>query len=143
MAGLKALEATIKNTGKETLPVHLALDGPDADRTHRKNCTVISATIPSATEKTLVVPIVPVPPRPSEWLCDGKEKTFPWSDSSEKSGYNLAKANALSIYVYHPRQEYVYEVARLRAIPTDDPASVNEGSVGWEPRIQQPSRNVQ
>ena len=32
MAGLKAIEAKVRNTGKRTLPVHFVLDGPGADR---------------------------------------------------------------------------------------------------------------
>jgi hypothetical protein len=126
MAGLKTLEATVKNTGKHTLPVHLALDGPDADRTHRKNCTIISETVPPGEEKTLVVPIFPAPPSPIEWLRDGKGKTFPYPESPQKGGYHLSMANAISIYVYHPRQEHAYEVSRLRAIPTGDRASADD-----------------
>jgi hypothetical protein len=34
-------------------------------------------------------------------------------------GYHLAQVHALSIYVYHPRQEYTYEVSGLRAIPDE------------------------
>lgn len=116
LAGLKALEATVKNTGKHTLPVHLALDGPDADRTHRKNCTIISETIPPGEEKTLVMPIIPAPPSPIEWLQVGQGKAFPYPESREKDGYNLAKANAISIYVYHPRQAYAYEVSSVRTV---------------------------
>jgi len=117
MAGLNAIEANVKNTEKRTLHVHLALDGPDADRTHRKNCKITSETIPPGEEKTLVVPIVPVPPSPVEWLRAWKAKTFPYPESREKGGYNLAKANAISIYVYRPGQEYSYEVSGLHAIP--------------------------
>jgi hypothetical protein len=116
MAGLKALEAKVRNTGRRTLPIHLALDGPGADRTHRKNCKITSETIPPGEEKTLAMPIVPVPPNPVEWLRPGKEKTFPYPESWSKDGYSLAKANAISIYVYHPGQEYSYEVSELRAI---------------------------
>lgn len=120
MAGLKALEATVKNTGTHTLPVHLALDGPHADRTHRKNCTIISETVPPGEDKTLVVPIVPVQPSPIEWLQGGKETTFSYAESREKDGYDLARAHVISIYVYHPSQQYSYEVFGLRAIP-DEP----------------------
>jgi hypothetical protein len=120
MAGLKAIEAKVKNTGKRTLPVHFVLDGPDADRTHRKNCKIVSERIPPGEEKTLVVPIVPVPPNPVEWLRAGKEKTFPYPESRAKDGYSLATANAISIYVYHPGQEYSYEVSGFRAI-SDEP----------------------
>ncbi len=126
MAGLSALEATVKNTGKHTLPVHFALDGPDADRTSRKNCTIVSETIPPGTEKTLVVPIIPVPPSPVEWLRDGQGKPLPYPELPQKGGYNLARANAISIYVYHPRREYSYEVSGLCAIPVGDPAPVDE-----------------
>jgi hypothetical protein len=120
MAELKAIEARVKNTGRHTLHVHFALDGPDADRTHRKNCKITSETIPPGQEKALVVPIVPAPPNPVEWLRAGKEKTFPYPESPENGGYSLAKANAVSIYVYHPGHEYSYEVSGLRAIP-DEP----------------------
>jgi hypothetical protein len=120
MAGLKALEVKVRNTGKRALPVHFVLDGPGADRTHRKNCKITSETIPPGEEKTLAVPIVPVPPKPVEWLRAGKEKTFPYPESWAKDGYSLAIAKAISIYVYHPGQEYSYEVSGLRAIP-DEP----------------------
>lgn len=91
-------------------------DGPDAERTHRKNCTIISETIPPGEEKTLVMPIIPAPPSPIEWLQVGQGKVFPYPKSKEKGGYNLAKVNAISIYVYHPRQAYTYEVSGLRTI---------------------------
>ncbi len=117
MAGFKALETTAKNTGKHILPVHLALDGPGADRTHRKNCTISSETIPPGEVKTLVVPILPVPPSPVEWLRGGREMTYPYPESQDQDGFHLAQATAISIYVYHPRREYSYEVSRLRAIP--------------------------
>lgn len=116
MAGLKAIEAKVRNTGKRTLPVHLVLDGPDADRTHRKNCKIMSEKIPPGKEKTLTVPIVTVPPSPVEWLRAGKEKTFPYPESWAKDGYGLATANAISIYVYHPGQKYSCEVSGFRAI---------------------------
>jgi hypothetical protein len=120
MAGLKALEATVKNTGKHPLPVHLALDGPDADRTHRKNCTIVSETISPGEQKTLVVPILPVPPTPVEWLRGGRTAPFPYPESRGKEGYRLARGDAISVYVYHPGREYSYEVLGLRAIP-DEP----------------------
>ncbi len=117
MAGLKALEATVKNTGKQPLQVHLALDGPNADRTARKNCTIISQKIPPGQAQTLVVPIVPVPPSPVQWLQVGKGKALPYPGAKEGGAYGLAKANAISIYVYQPRQACAYEVSMLRAIP--------------------------
>ena len=51
-----------------------------------------------------------------DYLRAGKEKTFPYPESWTKDGYSLAKANAISVYVYHPEQEYSYEVSGLRAI---------------------------
>jgi len=119
MAGLRALQATVRNTGKRALPVHLALDGPDADRTHRRNCTIISETIPPGEEKTLVVSIFPALPSPTEWLRGEKETPYPYPESREADGYHLARANAISIYVYNPSQEYSYEVSGLRAIPAE------------------------
>ena len=120
MAGLEALEATVKNTGSHALSVHLALDGPEADRTRRKNCTIVSETLRPGEEKTLVVPIVSAPPSPIEWLRAGKGKVFPYPESPQRGGYNLAKADAISIYVYHPTREHAYEVSGLRAI-SDEP----------------------
>ncbi|MFW6114594.1 MAG: GH39 family glycosyl hydrolase [bacterium] len=117
VAGLEALQATVRNTSNHTLNVHLAIDGPGADRTHRRNCKITSETIPPGQEKTLVVPIVPAPPDPVAWLRDGHGKTFVYPESWEKEGYNLDKARAVSVYVYQPRQEYTYEVFGLRAIP--------------------------
>ena len=119
MAGLRALEATVRNTGNRALPVHLALDGPGADRTQRRNCTIISETIPPGEEKTLVVSILPALPSPTEWLRGEKETPYPYPKSREADGYHLARANAISIYVYHPSQEYSYEVSGLRAIPAE------------------------
>ena len=117
VVGLKAIEATVKNTGKHTLNVHLAVDGPDADRTHRRNCRITSESIPPGEAKTLVVPIAPAPPTPVQWLRDGKAKTFPFPQSSEMDGYDLAKACAVSVYVYQPGAEYSYEVSNLRTVP--------------------------
>jgi hypothetical protein len=117
MAGLDAIEANVKNTGKHTLNVHLVIDGPAADRTHRKNCKITSETIPPGEEKTLAVSIVPGPPSPIEWLRDGKQKTHPFPERSEKDGYGLSRADAISIYVYHPAREYTHEVSGFRAIP--------------------------
>jgi hypothetical protein len=139
MAGLAAVEATVKNNGTSALPVHLALDGPEADRTQRKNCTIISATIPPGEERTLTVPILPAPPSPVEWLRDGNATTLPYPESQEKDGYPLAQANAISIYVYHPQREYGYEVSQLRAIRAadrvaDDQGATDAGKQAREPR---------
>lgn len=117
VAGLEAVEATVKNTSRRTLNVHLAIDGPDADRTGRRNCKITSETIPPGEEKTLVVPIVPAPPSPVAWLRDGQGETFVYPKSWENDGYNLDKARAVSIYVYQPGQEYSYEVFGIRAVP--------------------------
>jgi len=116
VTGLKALQAKVRNTGKRTLNVHMVIDGPGADRTHRKNCKITSETIRPGVEKTLVVPIVATPPSPVEWLRGGGEKTFPYPESRGEGGYGLSTANAVSIYVYHPSAEYTYEVSRFRAI---------------------------
>jgi hypothetical protein len=56
VAGLEAVEATVRNTSTRTLNVHLVIDGPGADRTHRRNCKISSETIPPGEAKTLVVP---------------------------------------------------------------------------------------
>jgi hypothetical protein len=123
MAGLKAVEATVKNTGNHALNVHLAVDGPDADRTQRRNCTITSETIPPGEEKTLIVPIAPVPPGPVAWLRDGQGETFAFPELLETDGYHLAKACAVSVYVYQPGREYTYEVSGLRTVPAEPEAS--------------------
>lgn len=119
MAGLDAIAAKVKNTGKHTLSVHMVIDGPDADRTQRKNCSITSETIAPGEEKILAVPVISTPPAPVEWLRDGKEKTYPYPKESTRDGYQLSKANAISIYVYHPGREYTYEVLGLQAVPEE------------------------
>ncbi len=119
VSGLEAVEATVKNTSHRTLHVHLAIDGPGADRTHRRNCKITSEAIPPGEAKTLVVPILPAPPRPVAWLQDGQGKTFVYPESWEKDGYNLDRAHAVSIYVYQPKQAYSYEVSRIRTVPAE------------------------
>jgi hypothetical protein len=119
VAGLEAVEATVKNTGNRTLNVHLAIDGPGAVRARRFNCKITSETIPPGEEKNLVVPILPVPPRPVAWLRDGRGKTFVYPESWEKDGFIFDKVHAVSVYVYQPGQEYSYEVSGLRAVPAE------------------------
>lgn len=119
VAGLEAVEATIKNTSDRTLNVHLAIDGPGAVRAHRANCKITSETIPPGEEKTLVVPILPMPPSPVAWLRDGQGKAFVYPESWEKDGFTFDKAHAVFIYVYQPGQEYSYEVSGLRAVPAE------------------------
>lgn len=117
VAGLSGLEATVRNTGKHALNVHLAVDGPGADRTNRQNCQITSASIPPGEEKTLAVAIVPAPPTPVEWLAEGAAKVLPYPESQGTGSYGLSTVNTVSIYVYHPGQEQTYEVSDLRAIP--------------------------
>lgn len=117
VAGLEAVEATVRNTSRRTLNVHLAIDGLGADRTHRRNCKITSETIPPGEEKTLVVPVLPAPPSPVAWLRAGQGAAFVYPQSREKDGYSLDKAEAVSIYVYQPGQEYSYEVFGIRAVP--------------------------
>ena len=95
--------------------VHLAIDGPGADRTHRKNCKIASERLSPGEEKTLTVPIAPVPPPPLVWLQGGKVRTYRYPEVAEQDGYNLPVANVISIYVYHPGADYDYEVSSLRA----------------------------
>ena len=114
---LAAIEATVKNTGKSTLHVHLVVDGPDADRTQRHNCKITSVNIPAGAEQVLSVPIAPTLPTPVEWLQAGKPKTFPYPETEGDSGYDLSQAVAISIYVYHPSQAQTYEVSKLTAVP--------------------------
>ena len=83
LSGLSAIEARVKNTGRHTLNVHLAIDGPGADRTHRKNCKIASERLSPGEEKTLTVPIAPVPPPPLEWLQGGKVRTYPYPEVAE------------------------------------------------------------
>ena len=124
--GLRAIEAKVKNTGKHALTLHLVIDGPHADRTSRKNCRIASENISPGEEKTLTIPIVPVPPSPVEWLQDGKAKTLPYPESQEGEAYGLPTANVISIYIYHPGRECTYEVSELRAIPAAESSSKGE-----------------
>jgi hypothetical protein len=121
LSGLSAIEAKVKNTGRHVLNVHLVIDGPGADRTHRKNCKISSQRLSPGEEKTLTVPIVSTPPSPVEWLQSGKAKTYRYLEVAEQDGYNLPVANVISIYVYHPGADYEYEVTGLRAGPDARP----------------------
>ena len=91
------------------------IDGPGADRTLRKNCKIASERLAPGEEKTLTVPIAPVPPSPVQWLQGGTAKTYQYPELAEQDGYNLPVAHAISVYVYHPGTDYEYEVSGLRA----------------------------
>ena len=119
VCGLKAIEATVKNTSNRNMTVHLALEGFGAVRAYRLNCSITSQTIPAGEQKTLVMPILPLPPSPVAWLRDGKEKTFVRPASWATDGYPFDKVYAIAIYLYQPQQEYTFEVSALRAIPAD------------------------
>jgi hypothetical protein len=123
LSGLSAIEAKVKNTGRRTLNVHLVIDGPGADRTHRKNCKITSESLAPGEEKTLTVPIAPIPPSPVDWLQGGKAKTLQYPEVPEQDGYSLPVANVISIYVYHPGADYEYEVSDLRACQDARPLS--------------------
>jgi len=116
MAGLKEIQAKVKNTGKHTLNVHLVLDGVAPDRTHRKNCIIVSASIPPNGEQIMSIPLAPVPPGPVEWLITGNGGVLPHPGNQPNSGFNASKVTAASVYIYHPGSEYTYEISKLRGI---------------------------
>jgi hypothetical protein len=116
MAGFKALQATVKNTSKHNLSIHLVIDGPMADRTHRKNCIISSVSIAAGASKTISTLLGAVPPRAVQWLMTGKSKALPATDAEGKSGFNGSRVTAISIYVYHPGSDFTYEVSDLQGI---------------------------
>ena len=116
MAGLKELSAKVKNTGKHNLSVHLVIDGVAPDRTHRKNCIIESVSIPAGEDKTLSIPLAPIPPNPVKWLMEGNGEALPHKDSLSKVGFNASRVTAISVYVYHPGGDYTYEVSDLKGV---------------------------
>ena len=132
--------AKVKNTGRHALNVHLVIDGPGADRTHRKNCKISSQRLSPGEEKTLTVPIVSTPPSPAEWLQGGKAKTYRYLEVAERDGYSLPVANVISVYVYHPSADYDFEVSSLCAVK--DAGSLNRGKQDREPTGTTPKESV-
>ena len=119
LAGYQRLEATVKNTGKHNLGIHLAIDGPDADRTHRKNCAIASESIAPGGEKTLSIPVPPALPAPVKWLWENPGKAHPFTDSEPANGSTPRDVKAISLYIYHPGGEHTFEVTSLRGVPAD------------------------
>jgi len=120
LSGLSAIEAKIKNTGSQALNVHLAIDGPGADRTERKNCKIASERLSPGEEKTLTVPIASPPPAPVEWLQAGEARAYRHPEVAEQGGYNLPVTNVISVYVYHPEADYDFQVSGLSAVKDAD-----------------------
>ena len=98
MSNFDSIEAHVKNTGKRSLNIHLAVDNRGADRTKRSRCHIESVNIPAGQEQTLRIQLADLP----RWRFDRGNVT------------------RISLYVYHPNAEYTYEVTSLTAGNTSD-----------------------
>ena len=98
MSNFDSIEAHVKNTGKRSLNIHLAVDNRGADRTKRTRCHIESVNIPAGQEQTLRIQLSDLP----RWQFDRSSVT------------------RISLYVYHPSAEYTYEVTSLTAGNTSD-----------------------
>ncbi len=121
MSGLGSVEAQVKNVGRRTLGVHLALDNPGADRTSRKGCVIHSTSIAPGEQKTLKVTLARRPSGVLEMAFRGM-RSAPGGIASRRSGGSVDPINVarISVYVYHPGGDYEYEVSGLRAGTTGE-----------------------
>lgn len=115
VTGLGYVEARVKNVGRQTLNVHLALDNPGSNRTERKGCCIQSETIPPGEEKVLKVAIAARPPKRLETALQGMRGTPGGFQTRKDYGIDPANVAGISVYVYRPGTGYDYEVSDLRA----------------------------
>ena len=115
VTGLGHMKARVKNVGKRTLNVHLAVDNPDSDRAERKGCCIASATIAPGEAQTLEVTITARPPKNLEAALRGMRGTPGGFQTRAGRGIDPANVAGISVYVYRPGTDYEYEVSDLRA----------------------------
>lgn len=115
VSGLGAVEAQVKNTGKHSLPIHLVMDNPNADRGMRRGCCILSTHIPPGKTKTLRLPISARPPIPLEAAFRGMRGTPGGAQGRSVGSLDASNVALISVYVYKPGGEYTFEVSELRA----------------------------
>jgi hypothetical protein len=115
VTGLAHVAARVKNTGRQTLNVHLCVDNPGSDRTERKGCCIESATIPPGEEKVLKVAIAARPPKHLEAAFRGMRGTPGGFQTRGDRGIDPSNVAGISVYVYKPGTDYQYEVSDLGA----------------------------
>jgi len=113
MTGPGHIEARVKNVGKRTLNVHLALDNPGANRTERKGCVIKSATVPPGKEQKLTLAIPAQAPRILKTAFRGMRGAPGGFSGRQGRGIDPTNVVRISVYVYHPGADYEYEVTDL------------------------------
>jgi len=115
VTGLGYVQVQVKNAGKGSLGVHLAVDNPAADRTERRGCCIESATIPAGATQTLRVSITARPPQALAAAFRGLRGTPGGFQTRPGQGIDPANVVGISVYVYRPAADCEYEVSDLCA----------------------------
>ncbi|MDZ7617269.1 MAG: hypothetical protein U1E05_09705, partial [Patescibacteria group bacterium] len=114
LTGFTQLEATVKNLQKHPISLHCAIDGVEADRTARENCSIGSATIPAGEEAVITVMIRA---RATESLRERFHgmRGCPGGFQGGRSTVDAANVVGISVYVYQPGGDQLFEVSSIRA----------------------------
>ena len=109
------LETTIKNLGKHTLTVHLAVDSPDSDRAARQNCCIESVTIPPGQEAAVKLNLRKRLPKSLQDKLRGLRGCPGGFASGGRATIDPADVVGISVYVYRPGGDCAFEVSSIRA----------------------------
>ena len=115
LTGFTELETTVKNLGKHALTVHCAVDGAEADRAARRNCCIGSVNIPPGEAAVLKVDIRARLPESLREKLRGMRGTPGGFASGDRSTIDPTDVRGISVYVYRPAVDHVFEVSNLRA----------------------------
>lgn len=115
VSGLTYVEARVKNLGKNSLSVHLAVDNAGADRTERMGCCIGSADIGPGAEGIVKAEIRAQAPQTLREKLAGMRGIPGGFHSGDRSTIDPAAVAGISVYVYRPGTDYQYQVSELRA----------------------------
>jgi len=109
------LETTIKNPGRHSLTVHLAVDNPDSDRAARQNCCIESVTIPAGQVAAVKLNLRKRLPKSLQDKLRGLRGCPGGFASGGRGTIDPADVAGISVYVYRPGGDCAFEVSNIRA----------------------------
>ena len=115
LTGFTELETTVKNAGKHTLTVHLAVDSPESDRATRQNCCIESVTIPPGETAAVKLAMRRRLPEPLREKLRGMRGCPGGFASGNRATIDPADVIGISVYVYRPGGDCAFEVSNIRA----------------------------
>jgi len=115
LTGFTELETIVKNVGKRPLTVHAAVESPAADRAARQNCCIESVNIAPGQEATLKVSLRARVPESLREKLRGMRGCPGGFSSGSRATIDPTNVIGVSVYVYRPSADQVFEVSSLRA----------------------------